>query len=96
MMKEEKVFHVVLTGGEPFMNFDVLVYALEKFSAAGISTSINSNLMLATPEKVLKLRNTGLDHVLTIKPTRKGEFPIICNEFCGIGHHLMTGKIIVE
>lgn len=65
MMKEEKVFHVVLTGGEPFMNFDVLAYALEEFSAAGISTSVNSNLMLATPEKVLKLRNTGLDHVLT-------------------------------
>ncbi len=38
----------------------------------------------------------GYDHVLTIKPTRKGTFQVICNEFCGIGHHLMTGKIIVE
>ena len=38
----------------------------------------------------------GYDHVLTITPTEKGEFQIICNEFCGIGHHLMTGKIIVE
>lgn len=38
----------------------------------------------------------GYDHVLTITPTSTGEFDIICNEFCGIGHHLMTGKIIVE
>jgi cytochrome c oxidase subunit 2 len=38
----------------------------------------------------------GYDHVLTIKPTSSGVFPIICNEFCGIGHHTMTGRIIVE
>lgn len=37
----------------------------------------------------------GYDHVLTITPTMAGEFPIICNEFCGIGHQTMTGKIIV-
>lgn len=37
----------------------------------------------------------GYDHVLTITPTMSGEFPIICNEFCGIGHHKMTGRIIV-
>jgi len=38
----------------------------------------------------------GYDHVLTITPTQAGEYSVICNEFCGIGHHLMTGKIIVE
>ena len=38
----------------------------------------------------------GYDHVLTLTPTSKGVFQIICNEFCGIGHHLMTGQIIVE
>ena len=37
----------------------------------------------------------GYDHVLTITPTQVGEFPIICNEFCGIGHHQMTGRILV-
>ncbi|MBX3125229.1 MAG: hypothetical protein KF718_00850 [Polyangiaceae bacterium] len=37
----------------------------------------------------------GYDHVLTITPTMAGEFPILCNEFCGIGHHQMTGRIIV-
>lgn len=38
----------------------------------------------------------GLDHVITVTPTMAGEYSVICNEFCGIGHHLMTGKIIVE
>ncbi|MCW8138234.1 MAG: cytochrome C oxidase subunit II [Planctomycetota bacterium] len=38
----------------------------------------------------------GYDHVLTITPTQRGEFQVICNEFCGIGHHLMTGKLLVE
>ena len=38
----------------------------------------------------------GYDHVLTISPTSSGEFSIICNEFCGIGHHAMTGRIIVD
>ena len=38
----------------------------------------------------------GYDHVLTLTPDRPGDYSIVCNEFCGIGHHLMTGKIIVE
>jgi cytochrome c oxidase subunit II len=38
----------------------------------------------------------GYDHVLTLTPTSRGEFTIVCNEFCGIGHHQMIGKIIVE
>ncbi len=38
----------------------------------------------------------GYDHVLTITPTRAGEYTIICNEFCGIGHHAMIGTILVE
>lgn len=37
----------------------------------------------------------GYDHVLTITPTIAGEYNVICNEFCGIGHHTMSGKIIV-
>ncbi len=38
----------------------------------------------------------GYDFVLTLTPTEKGEFDIVCNEFCGIGHHMMTGRIIVD
>lgn len=37
----------------------------------------------------------GYDYVLRFKPTETGEYKIICNEFCGIGHHTMIGKIVV-
>lgn len=38
----------------------------------------------------------GYDYGLKIVPNKSGEFAVICNEFCGIGHHLMVGKVIVE
>lgn len=37
----------------------------------------------------------GYDYVLTVTPTKAGEYSVICNEYCLIGHHNMTGKIIV-
>jgi cytochrome c oxidase subunit 2 len=37
----------------------------------------------------------GYDYGLRVRPNQAGEFEIICNEFCGIGHHLMVGKVIV-
>ena len=38
----------------------------------------------------------GYDYGLKMTPSEPGEYKIICNEFCGVGHHLMVGKIIVE
>jgi cytochrome c oxidase subunit II len=37
----------------------------------------------------------GYDYGLKIRPTEAGDFRIVCNEFCGIGHHLMLGRVIV-
>ena len=37
----------------------------------------------------------GYDMVLTVTPDQAGEFSVVCNEFCGIGHHTMVGKIYV-
>jgi cytochrome c oxidase subunit II len=37
----------------------------------------------------------GYDYGLRVTPSEAGDFRIVCNEFCGIGHHLMLGKIIV-
>jgi cytochrome c oxidase subunit 2 len=37
----------------------------------------------------------GYEMVTTLTPRDKGEFTIVCNEYCGIGHHLMIGKILV-
>jgi cytochrome c oxidase subunit II len=38
----------------------------------------------------------GYDYGLRVTPNTSGDFRIICNEFCGIGHHLMVGRVIVE
>ncbi|MGE4398765.1 MAG: radical SAM/SPASM domain-containing protein [Campylobacterales bacterium] len=59
------VFHVVLTGGEPFARFDLLEYGFKKLVDNNISISCNSNLMLATDDKIRRLRDAGLDHILT-------------------------------
>ena len=37
----------------------------------------------------------GYDMVLNMTPDGAGEYGIVCNEFCGIGHHMMVGKIYV-
>jgi cytochrome c oxidase subunit 2 len=36
-----------------------------------------------------------LAHV-TARFDRPGEYPIICHEYCGIAHHVMAGKVVVE
>jgi len=37
----------------------------------------------------------GYQHVFTVTPNKIGEYAIVCNEFCGIAHHNMVGKIHV-
>ncbi len=38
----------------------------------------------------------GYETVITVTPDKAGEFSIVCNEYCGIGHHNMVGKIYVK
>lgn len=47
------------------------------------------------PENINLQVLPGYDMVLTVTPTSSGEFSVVCNEFCGIGHHTMVGKIYV-
>ena len=37
----------------------------------------------------------GYDYGLKIVPSEAGDFGVICNEFCGVGHHMMLGKVLV-
>ncbi|NIR29889.1 MAG: cytochrome C oxidase subunit II [Gammaproteobacteria bacterium] len=37
----------------------------------------------------------GYEMVLTVTPDQAGEYAIVCNEYCGIGHHTMVGKMYV-
>lgn len=36
------------------------------------------------------------EHVVKMTPNKEGTYPIICNEYCGIGHHTMLGRIYVK
>jgi cytochrome c oxidase subunit 2 len=33
---------------------------------------------------------------ITARFPRAGEYPFLCHEYCGIAHHTMAGKVIVE
>lgn len=63
------VFHVIVTGGEPMAQFDMLEYTLGELTRNNISISCNSNLTLATDEKCKRLAAVGLDHILTSMPS---------------------------
>ena len=38
----------------------------------------------------------GYEHVVTIVPNQSGTYSVVCNEFCGIGHHTMVGRIYIK
>ena len=38
----------------------------------------------------------GYEMVVTLTPDKAGEYTVVCNEYCGIGHHTMLGKIYVK
>lgn len=47
------------------------------------------------PENINLQISPGYQMVVTITPNKTGEYAIVCNEYCGIGHHMMVGKIYV-
>ena len=32
----------------------------------------------------------------TVTFDKPGEYPIVCNEYCGLAHHNMAGKLVVK
>lgn len=48
------------------------------------------------PENINLQVVPGYETVITITPDKAGEFTIVCNEYCGINHHNMVGKIYVK
>jgi cytochrome c oxidase subunit 2 len=48
------------------------------------------------PENINVQVLPGYQHVVTIKPNRAGTYAIVCNEYCGIGHHKMVSRLYVK
>jgi len=38
----------------------------------------------------------GYEHVVTVTPNQSGTYSVVCNEYCGIGHHQMVGRMYVK
>ncbi len=38
----------------------------------------------------------GYEHVVTVTPNQSGTYSVVCNEYCGINHHAMVGRIYVK
>jgi cytochrome c oxidase subunit II len=38
----------------------------------------------------------GYEHVVTITPNQSGTYSVVCNEYCGINHHTMVGRVYVK
>ena len=37
----------------------------------------------------------GLEQIITVTPTEAGSFGVVCNEYCGLGHQTMVGRMYV-
>lgn len=48
------------------------------------------------PENINIQVHPGYDHAVTMTPTQKGSYAIICNEYCGVNHHTMISRIYVK
>lgn len=75
---------LVLRAGEEYRIWISSVDALHGFSIVGGRQNINLEI---APEHV---------YGGTFTPEKAGEYLIVCNEYCGLGHHGMQGRIIVE
>lgn len=66
--------------------YDLIFFSPDVFHGASViqDGSLNAVVM---PNMTSKL---------TVRVTKLGEIQLLCNEYCGLGHHLMRGKIIVE
>ena len=38
----------------------------------------------------------GYEHVITVTPNQAGTYSVVCNEYCGVNHHSMVGRIYVK
>lgn len=75
---------LVLKAGEEYRIWISSADALHGFSIVGGNQNINLEI---APQHA---------YGATFKPETPGEYLIVCNEYCGLGHQQMRGRIIVE
>ena len=76
--------NLVLEAGHTYRLLISSTDVLHGFSIVGGHQNLNIEVV---PEHVFRV---------TLKPEEPGTYLIICNEYCGLGHHKMRGEIVVE
>jgi len=61
---QKKVFSVTITGGEPLLVWEILLFAIKKLSLNRIGISLNSNAILLEEKIAIPLRGHGLRSIL--------------------------------
>jgi cytochrome c oxidase subunit 2 len=74
---------LVLQAGHEYRIWLSALDALHGFSLVGGGQNLNLEL---APEHA---------YGVTLTPDEPGTYLIVCNEYCGLGHHQMTGRITV-
>lgn len=68
-----KVYSLVITGGEPLVRSTATLRAVRTATAAGITTSVNTNLLLLTPAIIAELKNSKVSSLLVSCPASSHE-----------------------
>jgi cytochrome c oxidase subunit 2 len=71
-----------------------------------VPTGVPVTFRVTSPDVLHGFQIVGTNVNLTVAPgyvsqttvtfETPGEYLIVCNEYCGLGHHLMQGKVIAE
>lgn len=61
---QNKVFHCVITGGEPLLVFDRIYPLIASLSLGGVQVSVNTNGVMLDREKAVRLKEAGVKRIL--------------------------------
>ena len=62
---KNKIMHVIITGGEPTLEMDLLCRLAKTCLQYDISVSLNSNMVNTYEEKLNRIKDAGVNHILT-------------------------------
>ncbi len=79
-----------------FMPSTIRLSAGEHYSLVFLSSDVLHGVSLIQDRGLNGVVMPNMASVMTIEPMREGEILMLCTEYCGEGHDLMKGKIIVE
>jgi heme/copper-type cytochrome/quinol oxidase subunit 2 len=86
----------ILTEQFEFMPDTIRLTANEHYSLVFLSPDVLHGVSLIQDKSLNGVVMPMMSSVMSIEPMREGQILMLCTEYCGDGHDLMRGKIIVE